>query len=93
MSTIQSLKVTAQFDGFLPIHSDTTSLSLYGEYPDQDDIEILRGYSKAPLPDLKQMLFGLSTVRGVPLYGNVNNRVNPTKLDKMLLRLATTVCI
>ncbi len=73
MSTIQSLKMTAQFDGFLPIHSDTTSLSLYGEYPDQDDIEIVRGYSKDHRPDLKQMLFGLSTVRGVPLCGNVNN--------------------
>ncbi|SHK56071.1 protein of unknown function [Alicyclobacillus tolerans] len=73
MSTIQSLKMTAQFDGFLPIHSDTTSLSLYGEYPDQEDMEIVRGYSKDPRPDWKQMLFGMSTVRGVPLCGNVNN--------------------
>lgn len=72
LSTLQSLKVLESFDGFVPIHSDTTSLSLYGEYPDQDDIEIVRGYSKDHRPDLKQILFGLSTVRGLPIYGSVD---------------------
>lgn len=73
LSALQSLKVMESFDGFLPVHSDTTSLSLYGEYPDHDDLEIVRGYSKDHRPDLKQIVFGLSTVRGIPIYGNVNN--------------------
>lgn len=73
LSTLQSLKVAQSFDGFLPIHSDTTSLSFYGGYPDVTDIEIVRGYSKDHRPDLKQIVFGLSTVRGIPIYGNINN--------------------
>lgn len=73
LSTLQSLKAAPSLDGFLPIHSDTTSLSLYGEYPDLTNIEIVRGYSKDHRPDLKQILFGLSTVRGIPIYGNIDN--------------------
>ena len=30
LSTLEKLKVMNSFDGFIPIHSDTTSLSLYG---------------------------------------------------------------
>jgi len=80
LSTIQKLKVMDSFDGFIPVHSDTTSLSFYGQYPDHEDIEIVRGYSKDHRPDLKQLVFGLSTVRGVPIYGNVNkgNQDDPT---------------
>lgn len=43
LSAINKLKVMDSFDGFIPIHSDTTSLSLYGKYPGQDEIEIVRG--------------------------------------------------
>lgn len=73
MSAIEKLKVMDSFDGFIPIHSDTTFFPFYGDYPDHKDIEIVRGYSKDHRPDLKQIVFGLSTVRGVPIYGNVNN--------------------
>jgi transposase len=93
LSTIEKLKIMDSFDGFIPIHSDTTSLSLYGEYPDQEDLEIVRGYSKDHRPDLKQIVFGLSTVRGVPIYGNVNkgNQDDPTWNLNTIAKLAGLV--
>jgi len=44
------------------LHSDTTSISLYGLYEDQDGREfiITHGHSKDKRPDLKQFLYGLS---------------------------------
>jgi len=93
LSTLEKLKVMNSFDGFIPIHSDTTSLSLYGEYPDQEDLEIVRGYSKDHRPDLKQIVFGLSTVRGIPIYGNVNkgNQDDPTWNLHTIAKLAGLV--
>jgi hypothetical protein len=44
LSTIEKLKVMDSFDGLIPIHSDTTSLSFYGEYPDQ----VRRHHSRLP---------------------------------------------
>ena len=56
-------------------HFDTTSLSVQGEYEDQDKsdaIEIVFGYSKDRRPDLKQIKFGIGvTHEGVLNYGEV----------------------
>lgn len=58
------------------LHSDTTSISLYGTYEDQDGNEfvITRGHSKDKRPDLKQFLYGLSvTPDKVPVCADVNS--------------------
>ena len=56
-------------------HFDTTSLSVYGEYGNQDcenAIEVVLGYSKDRRPDLKQIQFGIGVTReGVLNYGEV----------------------
>ncbi len=56
-------------------HFDTTSLSVYGEYENQDRenaVEVVLGYSKDKRPDLKQIQFGIGvTSEGVPNYGEV----------------------
>ncbi len=58
------------------LHSDTTSISLYGTYEDQDGNEfiITHGNSKDKRPDLKQFLYGLSvTPDKVPVCADVNS--------------------
>jgi len=40
-------------------HNDTTSFSVYGNYPDTDDLRITHGYNKDGRPDLKQIVIGL----------------------------------
>ena len=58
------------------LHSDTTSISLYGTYEDQDGNEfiITRGHSKDKRPDLKQFLYGLSvTPDKVPVCADVKS--------------------
>ena len=58
------------------LHSDTTSLSLYGTYEDQDGREfiITHGHSKDKRPDLKQFLYGLSvTPDKVPVCADVKS--------------------
>ncbi|WP_074951988.1 IS1634 family transposase [Alicyclobacillus macrosporangiidus] len=80
ISTLLSLGVLDRFDDFIPLHADTTSLSVYGEYPGQEKIltaledpfRIVRGYSKDNQPDLRQIIFGNATVMGIPVYGTVN---------------------
>jgi len=78
--TARQLKGLDQFDDLLPFHSDTTSISLTGDYPGQSDIDgegeddfrITRGYSKDHRPDLKQIIFGLTTLAGFPVCANVD---------------------
>ena len=58
------------------LHSDTTSKLVFGEYRSEADSEeevlITRGHSKDHRPDLKQVMFGISTTRdGVPVFGEV----------------------
>ncbi|MCL6445395.1 MAG: IS1634 family transposase [Alicyclobacillus sp.] len=80
LSTALSLKVFDRFEDFIPVHADTTSVSVYGEYSDQsqsilamqDPFQIARGYSKDGRPDLKQIIFGNVTVLGLPIYGTVD---------------------
>jgi transposase len=58
------------------LHSDTTSISLYGMYEDQDGREfiITHGHSKDKRPDLKQFLYGLSvTPDKVPVCADVKS--------------------
>lgn len=74
--TVKQLKVLdgyeERFGGLIPIHADTTSISLTGEYSDQSKFEVVRGYSKDHGPDLKQMILGLCTVQGLGLSANVD---------------------
>lgn len=58
------------------LHNDTTSISLYGLYEDQDGREftITHGHSKDKRPDLKQFLYGLSvTPDKVPVCADVKS--------------------
>jgi transposase len=84
------------------VHFDTTSVSVYGDYPPPETAEhpevpfaITYGYSKDKRPDLKQ--FVLSTLcvdRAVPLWGqpedgNVSDKtVNTTILSEIARLLA-----
>lgn len=82
LHTARQLHVFDAFDDLIPFHCDTTSISLTGDYSCQeslanedenkDDFRIARGYSKDHRPDLKQIIFGLSTLRGIPISANVD---------------------
>jgi transposase len=59
------------------LHTDTTSLKVYGAYA-RDEEEagplVTFGYSRDHRPDLKQLLFGLTvTADGVPVWGHVTD--------------------
>ena len=101
LKTVNQLKVMDHFDDLLPVHADTTSMSLYGDYTQQDealtshkdDFAVARGYSKDKRPDLKQIIFGQCTLRGVTLCANVDagnqddhtwNHENVTRLAGLL---------
>jgi transposase len=54
------------------IHTDTTSITVYGEYdfPDEEEPLISLGFSKDHRPDLKQYMTGLGVnSEGIPLFG------------------------
>jgi transposase len=57
------------------LHTDTTSLKVYGAYERDADEEgplVTFGYSRDHRPDLKQLLFGLTvTADGIPVWGHV----------------------
>jgi transposase len=59
------------------LHTDTTSLKLYGAYEREAEEEgplVTFGYSRDHRPDLKQLLFGLTvTAEGVPVWGHVTD--------------------
>ncbi len=59
------------------LHGDTTSVSVYGNYPQADPevLQLLHGHSKDHRPDLKQLIFGLvvSGDGGIPLLGQLHN--------------------
>jgi transposase len=68
------------------LHSDTTSVSVYGEYENQEDddlnsfIKLVCGHSKDHRPDLKQLKIGLCVnqdgipIMGQPLDGNKDDK-------------------
>ena len=83
------------------MHGDTTSVSVYGDYDnDQDILNITRGYSKAHRPDLKQFLYGLVTNQdGIPFFAQVRdgnlddkswNKELMSKMDTLLPELGTS---
>lgn len=59
------------------LHTDATSLKLYGAYERDAETEgplITYGYSRDHRPDLKQLLFGLTvTAEGIPVWGHVTD--------------------
>jgi transposase len=67
------------------LHTDMTSLKVYGAYERDADEEgplVTFGYSRDYRPDLKQLLFGLTvTADGVPVWGHVTdgNRSDSTE--------------
>jgi transposase len=81
--------------GFL--HYDTTSVSLYGEYPDTHpaDLQIVRGFSKDGHPELKQLVLGLLCNRqGVPVWADARDgnsedtKANLDAIDKFCTALS-----
>src|SRR6266511_1299064 len=67
------------------LHTDTTSLKVYGAYARDEDAEgplVTFGYSRDHRPDLKHLLFGLTvTAEGIPVWGHVTdgNRSDSTE--------------
>jgi transposase len=59
------------------LHTDTTSLKVYGAYDRDEKVAgplVTFGYSRDHRPDLKQLLFGLAvTAEGVPVWGHVTD--------------------
>jgi transposase len=59
------------------VHFDTTSVNVYGEYPNATDeapFKITHGYSKDKRPDLKQFVMSLLCVGGnVPIVGKMED--------------------
>lgn len=56
------------------IHSDTTSVSVSGEYDKPSDLNITRGYSKDHRPDLKQIVMGMGVIpQRIPLLATIEN--------------------
>ena len=56
---------------FESIHADTTSISLTGEYKEQQEsaINVTFGHTKDHRPDLKQVMLGLiATKDGLPIF-------------------------
>jgi transposase len=81
------------------VHVDTTSITVYGEYPPPEEAEerevpfrITYGYSKDKRPDLKQFVFSTLCVdRAVPLWGKPadGNASDKTVNNTLLSNIAT----
>jgi transposase len=86
------------------LHNDSTSVSFYGSYEEAEEehqvgtqrtVAITYGHSKARRPDLKQLLFTLTTTQdgGVPIYfttdsGNTTDDTTHRATWDMLCKLA-----
>ena len=58
------------------LHYDTTSISLFGDYPDNvpGELQLVRGYSKDQHPELKQVILGLLCNRqGIPVWSEARD--------------------
>lgn len=79
-----------------PLHGDTTSVPVQGEFPQQVDeqLDITHGHSKDKRPDLKQFKYGLVvTPDGVPVEGTIDdgNDSDKTWNKRLLGRLANNL--
>ena len=79
------------------LHYDTTSISLYGDYPGNapEDLQLVRGYSKDGHPELKQLVLGLLCNRqGVPIWSDARDgnsedtKANHDAIDKFCAALS-----
>jgi transposase len=97
------LRAVAAFELELKLlHSDTTSVSVYGEYESSEEADdpddehaaphVTRGHSKDHRADLKQVVFGVTVTGdgGVPIFGRVasGNRADVEEMRWLLGRLA-----
>ena len=74
------------------LHADTTSVSVYGRYPEEGSVDITFGFSKDHRPDLRQFKVGATvTDEGIPITGDVfdGNRADQ-KWNADLLRWLQT---
>ena len=60
------------------VHFDTTSVSVWGDYPlctgQEDQLQVNRGHSKDRRPDLKQFLIKMLSIhRNIPVLGGCEN--------------------
>jgi transposase len=58
------------------LHYDTTSISLFGDYPDDppQDLQLTYGYSKDNHPELKQFVLGiLGNRQGIPIWADARD--------------------
>ena len=59
------------------VHFDTTSVSVWGDYPctsDEDQLQVTNGHSKDYRPDLKQFLVKMLCIhRNIPIMGGCEN--------------------
>ncbi len=54
------------------LHGDTTSMLVYGEYEEEGNIDIVKGYNQLNIKDRKQFKIGLAVTKdGFPLLGEV----------------------
>jgi len=81
---------------FKRLHSDTTTISFYGDYElddtqiDFDILEIIRGFNKDHLPQCKQVVFGkIVNEHGIPLASSVmNGNTSDIEWNKKAIELA-----
>ena len=87
---------------FKRLHSDTTTLSFYGEYaidPDvseeelEEGLQIIRGYNKDNRPECKQVVVGkVVNEHGMPLVGlNMNGNTSDVEWNEKALELVRQV--
>ena len=79
------------------VHFDTTSINLWGDYSmcekgkNNDQLQIVYGYSKDHRPDLKQFMIEMFCVgRNIPIYGKCidGNSSDKTVNNKILSRIS-----
>jgi transposase len=74
------------------LHNDTTSISVTGQYPDAENLNITFGYSKDKRPDLKQIVMGLGvTPERLPVFARVEdgNKNDKTWNFEFITRMRT----
>ena len=69
------------------LHGDTTARLVYGAYPNEDGLNITKGYNREHRTDLKQYKIGLvATEEGFPLLGEIlDGNLDDKTWNKQLL--------